>query len=452
MIHPLMADMIRRRRGMTVPAPDPQVDPLMSQPGYGLEESNQGLPPLIREVPVRPGTNEHHGALPEPSPDDVEQARQMLEASPAVAAAAKPEQAPLVDHRDEDELYDAQEADRKSRLTAGIELAGRQLVGGITQTPVGQGIGANPSQVPAAQAAIKSRSERAAEAIRLKRQGVQDDRQAQMDASTLDLHASEAEKNRRLPVVGKSTELTPYQSAILEDHDLDRDARNKDRARKEAEAKAKSDRARGILADKKKAAGEAAEGLNIPFAGGMFRPRSGAKVDKQIAKEASDKASLYNSAISGIDDFASALGEYAANPGAETRDAVVAKANGVGGALNTAQGQGAMSEGEKKEMAAALGVNVLSPAGIEAFAQSLTGGDKGEAAKTITRRARAVRASMIKMAEGNLKSKNFDFEPGKSAAPASEAKKPVKYLVSPDKKLRVPVFADGSKGPEEPNG
>lgn len=37
------------------------------------------------------------------------------------------------------------------------------------------------------------------------------------------------------------------------------------------------------------------------------------------------------------------------------------------------------------------------------------------------------------------------------AAESQAAKKPVKYLVRPDGKVRVPVFADGSKGAEEPN-
>ena len=328
-------------------------------------------------------------------------------------AAVAPSTVPSVpqDTHDADEIDAAREADRASRLTAGLELAGRQLVGGITRTPVGQGIGAAPSEVPTAMARVKSRQERAAEAIRLKRQGV-------MDASTLDLQASEAEKNRRPPVVGKdNSQPTPYQQEMLKDRDLDREARLSEQQRKAKEAEDRRARAAAALKAKAKDDALLAEGANIPFAGGMFKPRPGAKVEKQIAKEASDKASLYNAAITGIDDFSAALGQYAAHPGPETRDTVVAKANGVGGALNTAQGQGAMSEGEKKEMAAALGVDVLSPAGISAFISSMEG-DKGQAAQTITRRARAVRQSMIEMAKGNLKSKNYDFEAPKGAKPS----------------------------------
>ena len=106
-------------------------------------------------------------------------------------AAVAPSTVPSVpqDTRDADEIDAAREADRASRLTAGLELAGRQLVGGITRTPVGQGIGAAPSEVPTAMARAKSRQERAAEAIRLKRQGV-------MDQATLDENKSQAELRR----------------------------------------------------------------------------------------------------------------------------------------------------------------------------------------------------------------------------------------------------------------
>lgn len=112
---------------------------------------------------------------------------QVFQSIAAVAPSTVPS-APQ-DTRDADEIDAAREADRASRLTAGLELAGRQLVGGITRTSVGQGIGAAPSEVPTAMARVKSRQERAAEAIRLKRQGV-------MDQATLDENKSQAELRR----------------------------------------------------------------------------------------------------------------------------------------------------------------------------------------------------------------------------------------------------------------
>ncbi len=440
MIRESTADIIRRRRGM--------------KPMDAINDGLQQPEARTVEVPVPPEFRAQEMAQPVEnlgqSPEAIAEAQAALDEHEQGRPGSIPAQVgrgvtgqlseePEKSSVDEDEMWGAQEADRKSRLTAGLELAGRQLVGGITRTPVGQGIGVAPSRIPQAQAAAKSRSERAAEILRQKRQ-------ATMDDSTLKLQASQTEKNLRPPVVGKPPgEMSEYQRGTLEGREADRKLRAGETERKAAAAKAKAAKA---AAD----AGLAAEGANIPFAGGMFRPRAGTKVEKQIAKEASDKASLYNAAVSGIDDLAIALGEYAKNPGAEARDAVVAKANGVGGALNVAQGQGAMSMDEKLAMAEALGINVFSPAGISAFAQSLTGGDKGQAAATITRRAKSVRSSLVEMAKGALKSKNFDYEPAASAAAPTAAKTPVKYLVSPDKKRRVPVYADGSKGPEEAVG
>lgn len=94
--------------------------------------------------------------------------------------------------RDGSEMSNAREADRKSHLTAGMELAARQLVGGITRTDVPQGIGAAASQVPAAQEAAKARRQALVEALNRTRQN-------RLDDSAIDLHSSEAEKNRRLP-------------------------------------------------------------------------------------------------------------------------------------------------------------------------------------------------------------------------------------------------------------
>ncbi len=187
------ADAIRRRRGTF--APEGQ-----AAPGHygGITEEEiasvgEDAPP---EEMIRDPELEEAAAQLRPGSIPAQVGQAVMGAQPM----RPPAQAPAtVDNRDEDELHAAQEADRKSHLTAGLELAGRQMVGGITRTPVGQGMGAAPSQVPGAISAAKSRREQAAEVLRLKRQGEQDGRQARLDDSTLDLQASAAEKNRRSP-------------------------------------------------------------------------------------------------------------------------------------------------------------------------------------------------------------------------------------------------------------
>lgn len=139
-----------------MPKPAPSV---MDQPGYGLEQSN-GLPPRIIEVP------DDRPVAPEPAVVTPE-ARAIVNVPSASVPSGD-------DARDRQELLAAQEADRESRFTAGMELAGRQLVGGITRTPVGQGLGPNPSEVPAAMEQAKSRRTRAAEALARQRQERED--------------------------------------------------------------------------------------------------------------------------------------------------------------------------------------------------------------------------------------------------------------------------------------
>ncbi len=407
MITETTADILRRRRGLTPQVVEPsQLLDVPNTPVPGFDDPERTIEvPIPGDVPTE-----------QPQPPQAQPFTVNNEVAKTVTGAAP---MPVTPSPDED-MWNAQEADRKSHLTAGLELAARQLVGGITRTDVPQGIGAAPSQVPA----VQDRRKQALEVLQRQRQGRLDDSTLDLRRSEIDKNKADAAKSLREPVVKPvDPAVQPYRDAQTEHIKAETDALN----RKPQELADKAARLRAAVEAKRKAAaaaeGMAAEGAKIPFAGGMFQPRAGVHVDRGIAKEASDKAALYSSAVAGIDDFMSALGEYAKHPGTETRDAVVAKANGVGGALNTAQGQGAMSEGEKREMSSALGVNVLSPAGIEAFAQSLLGDDKGAAAETITRRARAVRASMVQMAQGNLKSRNYDFVPGKAVEATPDAVK-----------------------------
>jgi|GEM_PF-5789116 len=219
MIRESTADIIRRRRGM----PGATLD--------GPRETDVVRVPVPEEFQAQERASQppvmNLDALPEPDPADVEQAAQMIEEQerhdsiPAQVGQAVTGATP-VDTRDEDEIYAAQEADRKSHLTAGIELAGRQLVGGITQTPVGQGLGPAPSRVPGAMAAAKSRQEKAAAAIRLDRQHSDDARMGRMDDSTLALRDSQTERNLR-PSPGKGAQVD-YTGSKKRDLELRRDA------------------------------------------------------------------------------------------------------------------------------------------------------------------------------------------------------------------------------------
>ncbi len=212
----LMAAAIRRKRGLS---PEDQ---------EALSQENIDTVDAFRWPSTDPSALRPSEPAGEPDPADVAQVQAELDeqeaprpgstqaqvAQSVMGAAPRQPAVPMEDNRDDDELAAAQEADRRSRLGAGMELAGRQFVGAVTRTPLGQGIGAAPSRVPGAMAAAKSRAERAAEVLRQRRQGEQDERQGRMDASALDLQASAAEKNRRDPPKG-GVDYTASREAAL---------------------------------------------------------------------------------------------------------------------------------------------------------------------------------------------------------------------------------------------
>ena len=313
---------------------------------------------------------------------------------------------PPVREDDESDIEAARAADRESRFNAGMELAGRQLVGALTRTQVPQGLGANPSEVPLAMARAKSKREQAAEALRAQRQ-------ATMDASTLDLQKSQAEKNRREP---GDVPMTPYQASVDADRDADREVRKAIEARKAEEAERKRvaavAAARAKAADKAKKQGIADESAKIPFKSGMFVPRAGTRPDDTTARQSVNDVKLYSAADAAIDDLNTALGAWAKSPSAATKDNVTATVRGASVALNAAYKQGAMQGDEAAAMKAALGADLASVAGIEAVFSSLMGDDSRKSAETITRRAAAVKKQLENMAKRSMKSANYEFVDG----------------------------------------
>ena len=201
-MNPNLVAAVRKRRGL-----DHQGLPLESTSPYGgLSEADiNATGPL--EGPVQPPPE-----LPTPDPHEVAAAQQALDEAPrpgsipaqvgqAVMAAAP------VDN-DAKEMAAAQEADRQSYNDGLFELAAKQFVSGVTQTPQAGVAQAGPAQVPQAQARAKSRREQVADELMRRRQGV-------MDASTLDLQKSQTEKNRRDPGPKGGVDYTASRDAKL---------------------------------------------------------------------------------------------------------------------------------------------------------------------------------------------------------------------------------------------
>lgn len=318
---------------------------------------------------------------------------------------------PPVREDDESDIEAARAADRESRFNAGMELAGRQLVGALTRTQVPQGLGANPSEVPLAMARAKSKREQAAEALRAQRQ-------ATMDASTLDLQKSQAERNRRDPA---DAPMTPYQASVDADRDADREVRKAIEARKAEEAERKRVAAVAAVkaknADKAKKEGIAAETRKIPAFGGMFSPLAGTEPNDTVTNRARANAGFYNAAVSGMDGLAKAVSAYAAHPSPATKREVDAQVSGVAAAVTAAHGGGAMADSEFERQKAALGADTMSAAGLQAVIETALGSPDGAAA--LLSKLKSSRASLVEMAKARLASDGFPEFKGPDAAPQS---------------------------------
>lgn len=91
--------------------------------------------------------------------------------------------------RADDSLRRAAEADRDSQVRDLIVLAGRQFVGGVTHTPVAEGMPKSSNYFARASETEKTKRQMAAEALKAQREGVN-------DAAGNDLKAAEAAKAR----------------------------------------------------------------------------------------------------------------------------------------------------------------------------------------------------------------------------------------------------------------
>lgn len=111
-----------------------------------------------------------------------------VKAAPSTATGIPLVQAPGQAELDTEALDAAKENDRKAHLSAGMELAGRQLVAGLTRTSVPQGVGARADTAPGVVAGQAAKKKTLAEYLALQRQG-------KLDESTLGLQKSETEKN-----------------------------------------------------------------------------------------------------------------------------------------------------------------------------------------------------------------------------------------------------------------
>jgi hypothetical protein len=150
------------------------------------------------------------------------------------------------------------------------------------------------------------------------------------------------------------------------------------------------------------------EALNqgIPFAGTTLKYTGTGTPRPDDVDKAQTVASLYGSAIEGMDDLDKSISEFAAHPSPATKDDVASRARIVSGHLNTAMGQGAMSIDEARAMSQVLGSDMTSTAGVQALVDKMTGDDPAAAA-ALARKLKAARESTRASAIGKLRAYRF---------------------------------------------
>ncbi len=198
---------------------------------------------------------------------------------------------------------------------------------------------------------------------------------------------------------------------LTEERGKSKDALEREKiAARAAGAKAKADAKEAKEAAK-------AEGLVIPYYGGVdLQPRSSAIRDTD-ASRAREIASRASATLGGMDDLESAISDYVARPGLETKNSVGSKVQIVATAMNVALDQGAMSDSEKNAINEALGANVLTPSGVAAVVESLTGSDPAQAGKLLLSRLRSAKSAFQNAAAAKLRA--YGYEVPKAGAQPS---------------------------------
>lgn len=329
-----------------------------------------------------------------------------------VKMPAAPTMAPRAALSDEDM---ARSADADSRMRRALEVAGRQMVEGLSTRKYD---GPVLTEVTDETGKLQSRKDKLhAEALRkleTDRNQFNADRSygLAVDKDKADRERQAKEDEWRKSEKDQDQEIAKANNeALMGFRGLTAGLAVKESKRKDAE-KADKDAARDVKFDK-----------------GVLTLKPGlSDTDTNRARE---KVSLWNAALTGMDDLEKHLLSIVADPSRASEADLRGRVGTVSTALNTAQGQGAMSEGEGKRIADTLGADLRSAKGVEAVIASLMGKNPAEAAKVLLASLRGAKDGARKMAISSLSTWG-DYAEGKSASTAPQTSGAMVILVDKD--------------------
>jgi hypothetical protein len=302
--------------------------------------------------------------------------------------------------RDDMEVAAARLADRKARSGMAFERGTRELIAGLTRTPV-QPISVIPTDAEAKLTAKRTAQQQREDMLSGRAQ------QAQLAGKKFDFDTQEAARRAGVTQTNRAEDLAERE------RDNARAERSQDLVARNNELLAGI---RGQDAQNKAEDRSAKEGVgsDVPLLGGTLSLTKGlSDADRSKAR---DVAGLWNAADEAVANFQARLEEFAAKPSVETKGQVTAALRTASSAFNSAIGGGAMSGDEARAMSEAMGADVLSPSGVAAFVQMLSGDQKG-AAQAISGRVRAARQANRAAALGRLKTYGAYSEGGTTPNP-----------------------------------
>lgn len=160
--------------------------------------------------------------------------------------------------------------------------------------------------------------------------------------------------------------------------------------------------------------------LDIPFDGGILKARTKGLGDTAVNK-VREEAGLYNAALTGMGSLEQALTEYVAKPSLATKANVESRLQATATSLNAAYGQGAMADSERRNIAEALGADVMSPTGVAAVLNVFSGDDPKTAGSLLLSRIRAAKDITKQTSRARFKAYQYDYQPPAAPSPSNAA-------------------------------
>lgn len=378
------------------------------------EEMRPPAPPVPGGLKVSDGPDME----PDGDPDDSAHLAMLATASrPPLRTAPTPDES-WGTYGDAKGLSAARASDRDSMLATMLQRAGRQVISGLTRTPEAETIAAPADAEKRYLGAQAAKREAMLKALK-------DAREGRVADADVELKLAETEKARRLPMApaAKPGEAPWHEELARANLDL-----------RKKELDALGGRRAAGAAEKAKKEAVAVASASMPFDDGSLDPKPGTSVGQGIEK-LREHAGLYNAALGAMDDYIGSLKAFVTHPSPGLRSEVLAKASTVGGAMNTANGQGAMSKDEHTQRMSDLGAPGATSDTIAALIDKGLGNDEA-AAQAMLRRAMAARAAVKAAGIAKFKPSNYEFH-GKAAAASGGEEK---VVVSNGKEtVRIPA-------------